>query len=61
MREKFSEYKTLMKYGFHPRGQTLIFGSLTRLLLELFSSVMFHASFWYPFWMMGWNPSFWTL
>jgi len=34
MREEFSEYKTLMKYGFHPRGQPLIFGSLTRLLLE---------------------------
>jgi hypothetical protein len=52
-REEFSEYKTLMMYGFHPRGQPLIFGSLTRLLLELFFSVMFHASFWdYPFWMM---------
>ncbi|RHN48460.1 hypothetical protein MtrunA17_Chr7g0264031 [Medicago truncatula] len=42
-----------MKYDFHPRGQPLIFGSLTRLLLELFSCLKFHASFWYPFWMMG--------
>lgn len=61
MREEFSEYKTLMKYDFHPRGQPLIFGSLTRLLLELFSCLKFHASFWYPFWMMGWNPSLWKL